>query len=55
MSDYIHVALPTYLNLEQLDIRYSIMSYFQNSLKMPQWESEAVEHKTDHAMDNINS
>jgi hypothetical protein len=22
---------------------------------MPQWESEAEEHKTDHAMDKINS
>ena len=55
MSDYIHVVLPIYLNLGQLDIRYSLISYFQNSLKMPQWESEAVEHKTDHAMDKINS
>ena len=54
-SDYIHVVLPIYLNLGQLDIRYSMISYFHNSLKMPQWESEAEEHKTDHAMDKINS
>lgn len=48
------VVLPINLNLGQLDIRYSI-SYFQNSLKMPQWFSEAVERKRDHAMDKINS